>query len=231
MLRTLILKDFRLSLSSISMVAGSVVASFLLSAFIFCNESDFTKNDTSEFWSVLLMSGAYFSAFASMPTIAILSGSVLASERADRSIEFLSILPPTRTQIFGSKLILVSAVCLTTLWIILSSIATANALAGDSILAATVVERFPSIQWIVAANFLNIAVGLSASCFSKNSALCALLAFFSPLALQINLLIAQKKMGLFNAFDALYVFLGSCILLGSLTLTIGWQYFKRNDVL
>jgi hypothetical protein len=220
-----------MTLGPILAIAGSVVTAFLLSAIIFYKDGDNAMEGPAEFWSVLLMSGAYFSAFASMPTIAILSGSVLATERADRSIEFLLILPPTRRQIFVSKLILVSGLYSATLWVIVSSIAISHTLAGASNLAATIAERFPSIQWFAAANYLAVTTGLSTSCFSKNAAPCALLALFSPLALQIGLLLVQKKMGLLVAVDALYVFSGSCILIGSLILFVGWGYFERCESL
>jgi hypothetical protein len=57
-------------------------------------------------WSALLLAASFFSLALSQLTLALLAGNLIAAERADRSAEFLASLPPSRTQILASKLLL-----------------------------------------------------------------------------------------------------------------------------
>ncbi len=58
-------------------------------------------------WSARLLDASFFSLVLSQLTLAVLAGNSIASERADRSAEFLACLPPSRLQILASKLLLV----------------------------------------------------------------------------------------------------------------------------
>ena len=57
-------------------------------------------------WSALLLMASFLSLGLSQLTLVMLAGNSIASERADRSAEFLAYLPPSRTQILASKLLL-----------------------------------------------------------------------------------------------------------------------------
>ncbi len=57
-------------------------------------------------WATQLLAASFFSLSLSQLTLAILAGNAIASERADRSAEFLAYLPPSRRQILASKLLL-----------------------------------------------------------------------------------------------------------------------------
>jgi ABC-type transport system involved in multi-copper enzyme maturation permease subunit len=57
-------------------------------------------------WSALLRAASFFSVALSQLTLAVLAGNSIASERADRSAEFLACLPPSRLEILASKLLL-----------------------------------------------------------------------------------------------------------------------------
>jgi hypothetical protein len=57
-------------------------------------------------WSELLPAASFFSLVLSQLTLAVLAGNSIASERADRSAEFLACLPPSRMQILASKFLL-----------------------------------------------------------------------------------------------------------------------------
>jgi ABC-type transport system involved in multi-copper enzyme maturation permease subunit len=56
--------------------------------------------------SALLRTVSFFSLALSQLTLALLAGNSIASERADRSAEFLAQLPPSRLQILASKFLL-----------------------------------------------------------------------------------------------------------------------------
>ena len=51
-----------------------------------------------------LVDAAYYSLFLSQLTMALLGGSAIAGERADRSAEFIAYLPLARTRLVGAKL-------------------------------------------------------------------------------------------------------------------------------
>jgi hypothetical protein len=57
-------------------------------------------------WSALLPAASFFSLVLSQLTVAVLAGNSIASERADRSAEFLACLPPSRVQVLASKFLL-----------------------------------------------------------------------------------------------------------------------------
>jgi ABC-2 family transporter protein len=57
-------------------------------------------------WSALLLTASLFSLGLSELTLVTLAGNAIASERADRSAEFLAYLPPSRLQILASKFLL-----------------------------------------------------------------------------------------------------------------------------
>jgi hypothetical protein len=57
-------------------------------------------------WPALLQMASFFSLVLSQLTLGLLAGNSIASERADRSAEFLAYLPPSRLEILASKLLL-----------------------------------------------------------------------------------------------------------------------------
>jgi len=60
---------------------------------------------------------AFFSLVASLLTVVALAGNAIASERVDRSAEFLAYLPPTRRQILASKFSVAFGAC-AAVWLI-----------------------------------------------------------------------------------------------------------------
>lgn len=57
-------------------------------------------------WSAALLTASFFSLALSQLTLVVLAGNSIASERADRSAEFLAYLPPSRLRILASKALL-----------------------------------------------------------------------------------------------------------------------------
>jgi ABC-type transport system involved in multi-copper enzyme maturation permease subunit len=63
-------------------------------------------------WSAVLQDAGLVSLVLTVLVTAVLGGQAIASERADRSAEFLGYLPVSRRAIIGSKVIFALAVCL-----------------------------------------------------------------------------------------------------------------------
>ena len=112
MLIALIRKDIHIC--RLPIIAGVVLllCPFAMAAVIVCNMPLWTEATPATAWATLLGTGCYFSIMCSQPTLAMLSGNIIAAERSDRSAEFLAYLPPSRKTILCSKLIVLGAVAL-----------------------------------------------------------------------------------------------------------------------
>jgi hypothetical protein len=231
MFASLVWKDFRLAVSPVIMIIVSILACFGLAALVFVSDSSLTSSNPRLLWSIILVSGGYFGACASIPTLGILSGTILANERADRSIEMLSYLPLTRTQIYASKLAVAGVISVATFWVLLSAIAIGHILAGSSELVRSLPERFPAIAWFAASYLLVLAVGLTTSSVSTSSGACTLTAFIAPVALQITAAVIQRQIGLLTGIDSLYVFVAASIIISGLLLFFSWWHFARRELI
>jgi ABC-type transport system involved in multi-copper enzyme maturation permease subunit len=101
----LLWKDYRLNrgvlLLGITLLLGPYVAAFAIAL-----HGHWPSLPPAEEWSVLLLTASLFSLVLSQLTLVTLAGNSIASERADRSAEFLTYLPPSRLQILASKVLL-----------------------------------------------------------------------------------------------------------------------------
>jgi ABC-type Na+ efflux pump permease subunit len=130
-------------------------------------------------WSARLLDASFFSLALSPLTLAVLAGNSIASERADRSAEFLACLPPSRLEILASKLLL-TLLAAGAIWAVNLSVASLlvptlggppdnpwDKLAPRSMLAAGTVLVFGA-SWLgsavlnspASATILGLAVGL-----------------------------------------------------------------------
>lgn len=119
-MKALLWKDYRINRTVL--IAAFVLLIAPLAAVVAVNGYSNARYATTLWpWPTALQAAATLSMALSMITAALLGGSAFASERADRSAEFLAYLPPTRAQILTSKatLILSSLIVIWTLNLIL----------------------------------------------------------------------------------------------------------------
>lgn len=67
-------------------------------------------DESTVIFAATLSGGSFLSFFVNLVFASLFSGSTVPLERADRSSQFLASLPPTRLQIFSSKLLVVLSV-------------------------------------------------------------------------------------------------------------------------
>lgn len=104
MMRALLWKDYRVNLSvlglGLALLLGPPVAGLILNLW-----GHWEYGAPARPWAEMLVISAPFALALNLFTVAALGGNAVASERADRSAEFLAYLPPSRWMIISSKAI------------------------------------------------------------------------------------------------------------------------------
>jgi hypothetical protein len=105
MIKALLWKDYRVNLLvlafGVAVLVGPPLAAAGLNLY-----GRLTIGSVPRPWLEILVVTAPFGLAAQLLTIAMLGGNAIASERADRSAEFLAYLPPSRWMIITSKAVL-----------------------------------------------------------------------------------------------------------------------------
>lgn len=113
--RSLLWKDTRLNLSVLLLGLVAWVGPYaMIASYRLATERQIGA-EVDRPWSVDMAGGAGLSLGFTIMTGLLLGASAFATERSDRSAEFLALLPATRGQIVGSKL-LVALVPLAIIW-------------------------------------------------------------------------------------------------------------------
>jgi ABC-type transport system involved in multi-copper enzyme maturation permease subunit len=107
-MRALLWKDYRINRGVVLLGAALLLGPY--AAVIFWGvRTHWPSLPSAAEWSGLLATASLLSLVLSQLTLVTLAGNVIASERNDRSAEFLAYLPPSRLQILMSKFTLVLA--------------------------------------------------------------------------------------------------------------------------
>jgi len=228
MLLELIRKDIRLNRLPISGVLVGLVLPFVISATMFLWDRGNSDQPLAFVWSGILIWGAIIAACFSVLSLAALSGNIIASERAERSAEFLAYLPPSRSLIFTSKLVVVAVAGALVGWIILVAVAGARVLAGDDGPPGSLGSGGNLFGVIAAADFLITGTGVWFSARGRSPGLCAVLALLSPVAVQIVILTIQVQTEWPDQESYSHVFIVSCLAIGSVALALAYGYFVRR---
>jgi ABC-type transport system involved in multi-copper enzyme maturation permease subunit len=178
-------------------------------------------------WSALLLTAGFISLCLSQLTLVMVAGNSIASERADRSAEFLAYLPPSRLRILASKLLL-ALLATGVIWAVNLSVAELavpmlgapqdnswDQLASRPMLAASTVMVFGA-GWLGSAVFNSPAAATS---------------FGIAVPLVAGPLLVQAASALFTSGapdDLKSVAIIVCLTLGSLSFVVGSAYFLRR---
>src|SRR5687768_11798412 len=108
MLRALVWKDVRINRLPLLITVVLLAAPYGVVAAAVMQMPLWYESTRASAWAVLLATGCYFSVMCSQAALAMLSGHLIAVERADRSIEFIAYLPPSRLQLLLSKLLILA---------------------------------------------------------------------------------------------------------------------------
>ena len=229
MLRALIWKDLRVNRLPLLVTALLLAAPYGVVAAAVVQMPLWQESTSASAWAVLLAPGCYFSVMCSQASVAMLSGHLIAVERADRSVEFIAYLPPSRLQLLLSKAtILASAVAM--VWganLMLREFS--GILAGHARDPADALVADMASFWSLAAvGALAMGAGWCASCFLSGTGGPVAMAFFSPMILVGLLQSLGFASGWPDQFSFGSVYRTACWSLGLALFAIGTGYFLRR---
>lgn len=124
-MRALLWKDYRINRGVVLLGAALLLGPY--AAVIFWGlRAHWPSLPPRAEWSGLLTTASLLSLVLSQLTLVTLAGNVIASERNDRSAEFLAYLPPSRLKILASKFVL---------WLLAAAVVWCVNLAASELLA------------------------------------------------------------------------------------------------
>ncbi len=228
MLTALVRKDLRLC--RLPLIAGLLLllVPFGISALIISGMPQWQEASRASAWAMLLGTGSYFSVMCSQATVAMLSGNLIAAERADRSAEFLAYLPPSRWQIMGSKLAVLFG-CVLAIWAVNLGVGLwATWLAGDAETARAITTGLASRGRLAAIGIASLGGGWWASARLETTGPPVALAFASPLLVLAVLQLAQYMWGWPAPADFGLMYTAGCVLFGGAAFLAGCIHFLRR---
>jgi len=183
MLRTLIWKDVLATRFQLVLAASLLVASYGAAATLVLLDPSQTAQPWRRQVAGLLLAGCLMSHAVAQLSLAVLSGNLIAGERANRSAEFLAYLPPSRGMVLRAKATVLGILALLLLLIPLGITGLGALFPGglpwptsDRAIARTEV-------FIWAMGFCASGIGWLASCCLQSNAVAILFALFSPFIL------------------------------------------------
>ncbi len=230
MISALIWKDVRINRLPLLVGAFLLVAPYLVVGVAVTHMPLWQEATAASAWAVLLATGGHFSIMCSQPTLAILSGNLIAVERGDRSAEFLGYLPPSRGMVLFSKAVVLAGVFSMVWGLNLLMHATAFWLSPDTDAARDLTSHMPSLARFAGLGMLAAGVGWCASANVDNSGPAVALGLAAP-AVLFGLLKATNSA--FNmphdlSFGAVYFTL--CPIIAAVCFLIGTiSYLRRVE--
>ncbi len=181
MLRTLIWKDVLANRFPLFLAAGLLVASYCGTAIFYSLDASLTAHSWGRRLEEILRAGALFSHATAQLSLAVLAGNLVASERVNRSAEFLAYLPPSRGMVLTAKATVLGVSALVLLLVPLSIVGL-TALVGKPPSADKLLIIFSTISAI---GFCASGIGWLASCCLQSNAVAILFAILTPWILAI----------------------------------------------
>ena len=222
-MKSLIVKDFRLYMTVL--VLGIVL---LVSPYIFAclTKMIVSANPHSNIsWTQTVATASLLALRLAWVTAACLGGCAIAGERQDSSDQFLAYLPPKRTTIIASKII-VSAVPVVCVEVIsLSVFFVAYAYSGFQLQVSDFREYLSiKIAAIIAAGVLVFGTSWFCSCFAERSLYAVLLGLGGMVAVWVPIN-ALRMLGIFTFPVSLVMYAGVAALIGIFSFIVGTVIF------
>lgn len=225
MLNALIWKDLRINRTPLLIGLFVLVVPYIVVGAAVINMPLWQEATAASAWAVLLATGCHFSIMCSQPTLAILSGHIIAVERGDRSAEFLGYLPPSRGLVLFSKAVVLAGASLT-IWgfnLLLQTIS--YWLSSESDAARELTSHMATLPRFAGLGLLAAGPGWCASAVVDNSGPAVALGLAAP-AVLFGVLMSTHSM--FNAPDDLAfgaVYFTLCPILAVACFTLGTLYY------
>ena len=229
MLRALVWKDVRINRLPLLMAVVLLAAPYAVVAAAVMQMPLWQESTTASAWAVLLATGCYFSVMCSQASLAMLSGHLIAVERADRSVEFIAYLPPSRLQLLLSKFFILASAVAVVWGANLALREFSGYLAGDARDPAhALVADMASFWSLAAVGALAMGAGWCASCMLSGTGGPVAMAFFSPVILVGVLQSLGYASGWPDQFSIGAVYRNACWLLGAALFAMGTVHFLRR---
>ncbi len=227
-MRALIWNDFRISRPVLIIGFVLLLAPYAITLLTFTDSPHWTSMSEGAVWSMLIEIAAYMSLFCAPLTMSMLSGTIIAAERADRSCEFLAYLPPSRTKVIVSKMFVVGGVS-AVIWLsggAALSIATMLAPVGSQ--PSQFVSSMPSLWMIASIGVAACGVGWMASSWLESTGGPVGLAILAPIAISAPLQISQFYFGWPDPYGYARIYMTSCATVGAVCFAVGTVYYVRR---
>lgn len=229
MLKALIWKDVRINRLPLMIAVLLLVGPYLVVAAAVMQMPLWQESTSASAWAILLATGGYFSVMCSQASLAMLSGQLIAVERADRSAEFIAYLPPSRFQLLLSKLVVLASTIAVVWGTNLALRQLSGYLAGDARDPARALTADMASFWTLAAvGALAMGAGWCASCMLTGTGGPVASAFFSPMVLVGLLQSLGFASGWPDEFSFGSVYVSGCWLFGCVLFGIGTVHFLRR---
>jgi ABC-type transport system involved in multi-copper enzyme maturation permease subunit len=224
-MKALLWKDYRVNLLVLAFGVAVLVGLPLL-ALALNLHGQLTIGSAPRPWSELLVHTTPFGLAIQLLTMAMLGGNAVASERADRSAEFLAYLPPSRWAIITSKAIFAISVGLF-IWGVSLAIIYVVAPAIGAVTAELIDFRDSTVPVLAATSVLLFGAAWFGSTFLPSHTLATGFGIVLPIALLCSLWSAEYFLEL-RGFDVGWWYRTLCIPLGVAFFAAGVVYYTRR---
>ncbi len=195
MFRALIWKDVRLNRLPLIFAAAMVVVSYAVVVFQFSMDPVVKAGTWNRVLVTIIFAASVASHAVSQFTLSVLAGNLVASERVDRSAEFLAYTPASRGTILRAKAVLLAAVALGLMLLHLCGMLISLVFATDmpkpttGTSTATIWILFASIT---AYGFCGAGIGWLASCILSSNSSAVLFAIVTPALVPIATILSMQ---------------------------------------
>lgn len=228
MLKALIWKDLRINRLPLLIGAIVLVAPYIVVGVAVMHMPLWQEATAASAWAVLLATGCHFSVMCSQPTLAILSGHIIAVERGDRSAEFLGYLPPSRGLVLFSKAVVLAGTFLMIWGLTLLLHATAFWLSPESDAAHDLTSHLASLPRFAGIGLLAAGAAWCASANVDNSGPAVALGLAAPAVLFGVLMATNSAFNTPNDLSFAAVYFTLCPILAVVCFTIGTLSYLRR---
>jgi ABC-type transport system involved in multi-copper enzyme maturation permease subunit len=224
MMRQLLWKDYRLN-GTVLLVIGIIMAVIYGIGIATQVHSSWPHMPSAADWAGMLVSYGTVALYLTIFFAALLGGNAIAAERADRSAHFLAYLPPTKTQILASK-VLVALAAMVLVWsFILLSLRASGWMTGQPVELSSGVTARGALDLCI----LTFGVGWLASASLESAIFPVILAIVSPIALSFAVVLACDLLGLPRFRMGPYAEQAS-VWTGFVAFALGtWNYYHRIE--
>jgi ABC-type transport system involved in multi-copper enzyme maturation permease subunit len=179
MLRALIWKDVLANRFPLFLAASLLVTSYGGAAIFHSLDASLTALSWGRRLDEIVLAGSLFSHGLAQLSLAVLSGNLIASERVNRSAEFLAYLPPSRGMVLSAKAAVLGGAAVVLLIIPISILGLA-ALLGGSHSGEGYQKVLSIVAYISALGFCASGIGWLGSCCLQSNAVAILFAILTP---------------------------------------------------